>query len=119
MRKSGRRVGVANGGASKGKFVTRLPLPQLSPKAAEADTFNEFKTSLMSVGKTADDGNVSVFTKEDVKVYKEEDILITCKGEPILVGRRDEKGRYRIPLIQQRGQWQPKKPTKRSTQYFK
>ena len=39
LRKSGRRVGVANGGASKGRFVTRLPFPQLSPKAAEADTF--------------------------------------------------------------------------------
>ena len=76
-----------------------MPFPQLSPKAAEADTFCEFKTSLMSVGETADDGNVSIFTKEDVKVYKEEDILITCKGKPILIGRRDERGRYRIPLI--------------------
>ena len=72
----------------------------------------------MSVGKTADDGNVSVFTKEEVKVYKEEDILITCKGEPILVGRRDERGRYRIPLVQQRGQWKPKIPTKASKKYL-
>ena len=54
-------------------------------KAAEADTFDEFKTSLMSVGKTADDGKISVFTKDDVKVYKEQDILITCKGAPILM----------------------------------
>ena len=48
-----------------------MPFPQLSPKAAEADTFREFKTSLMSVGKTADDGNISVFTKEDVKCTRE------------------------------------------------
>ena len=89
LRQSKRRVGVANGGASKGKFVTRLPFPELSKKAAESDTFDEFKTSLMSVGKTADDSNVSVFTKEDVKIYKEEDGLITCKGEPILIGKRD------------------------------
>ena len=40
----------------------------------------------MSVGKTADDGNVSVFTKEAVKIYKEEDILIKCRGEPVLIG---------------------------------
>ena len=59
-----------------------------------------FKTSLMSVGKTADDGNVSVFTERDVKVYKEADVLITYKGKPTLVGRRDERGRYRIPLVQ-------------------
>ena len=30
--------------------------------------FEEFLTSLMSVVKTANDGNVSIFTKEDVKV---------------------------------------------------
>ena len=73
---------------------------------------------MMSVGKTADDGNVSVFTKEEVKIYKEEDILITCKGEPILVGRRDERGRYRIPLMHQRGQWKPRIPTKASKKYL-
>ena len=78
---------VANGEASKGKHVTALPFPQLSEKAAEADTFDEFKTSLMSVGNMADEGKVSVFTEEDVKIYKEEDVLIACKGEPILAGR--------------------------------
>ena len=57
----------------------------------------------MSVGKTSDDGNVLVFTKEGVKVYNEEDVLITCKSRPILVGKRDERGRYFIPLIQQKG----------------
>ena len=43
----------------------------------------------MSVGKTADDGNVSIFIKEDVKVYKEDDVPITCRGKPILIGKRD------------------------------
>ena len=62
LQESKRRVGVASGGTRKGKFVTRLPFPQLSPKTAEADTFSEFKTLLMSLGKTADDGNVSIFT---------------------------------------------------------
>ena len=81
--------------------MTKLPFPQLSKKAAEADTFDEFKTSLMSIGKATDDGNVSMFTKKDVKVYKEDDVLITCKGKPILAGRRDERGRYRIPCVQQ------------------
>ena len=86
---STKRVTVANAGASKGKYVTRLPFKLLSPSVAEADTFEYFPTSLMSVGKTSDDGNVSVFTKEDVKVYKDEDVLTTCKGKPILVGKRD------------------------------
>ena len=48
----------------------------------------------MSVGKMANDGTVSVFTKEGVKVFKEEDVLITCKGEPILIGIRDSHGQY-------------------------
>ena len=36
----------------------------------------------MSVGKTADDGNVSIFTREVVTVYKEEDVLITRQRKP-------------------------------------
>jgi hypothetical protein len=52
----------------------------------QADTFQGFPNSLMSVGNTADDGTVSVFTKEGVNVFKDEDMLITCKGEPILIG---------------------------------
>jgi hypothetical protein len=48
----------------------------------------------MSVGKTSDGGMVSVFTKEGVNVFKEEDVLITCKGEPILFSIRDNQGQY-------------------------
>ena len=43
--------------------------------------------SLMSVGKMANDGTVSDFTKGGVNVVKEEDVLITCKGESILIIR--------------------------------
>jgi hypothetical protein len=68
----------------------------------------------MSMGKTADDGTISIFTKDGVTVHKETDILIPCKGEPILIGLRDERGRYRIPLIQRRGQWQPRQPSKQA-----
>ena len=113
LRKSSKRVGVANGGTSQAKHVTALPFPNLSKQARQADTFDDFPHSLMSVGKTADDGTISIFTKDGVTVHKEQDVLIKCQGEPILVGVRDEQGRYRIPLLQTRGQWQPRKPTKR------
>ena len=109
---------MANGGTSIGEHVIKLPFPQLCQKAAKVDTFEEFPTSLMSVGKTADDGNVSIFTKEDVKVYKEDDVLVACKGKPIFIGRRDERGRYRIPLQQTRGQWCRRQPTKRSKKHL-
>ena len=52
--KSVKRVKGTNGGESKGKRMATLQFPQLSGKAAEADTFDEFKASLMSVGKIAD-----------------------------------------------------------------
>ena len=112
LRISDKKVVVSNGGACNGKYVTSLTLLQLSSKAAEADTFEEFPTSLMIVGKTADDGNVSIFTKDGVIIHKEEYVLITCQKNPILIGKRDERGRYRIPLTQDHGQWQPHRPTK-------
>ena len=68
---SSKKVGVANGGVCNGKYVTKLQFPQLSNRSAEADTFEEFPKYLMSVGKTADNGNVSIFTKEGVTLYKE------------------------------------------------
>ncbi len=68
----------------------------------------------MCVGKTSDDSTVLIFTEEGVNVFKEEDILITCKGEPILIGIRDNQGQYQIPLMQQRGYWQPRPPYKQA-----
>ena len=46
----------------------------------------------MRVGKMADDGNISISTKKGASVYKEEDVLITCKGEAILIGKQDKRG---------------------------
>ena len=109
-------VGVANSGTSMARHVSRLPFRQLSDRAASADTFNDFPSSLMSVGKTSDDGTISIFTKDGVTVHKEQDVLITYKGKPILIGIHDSKGRYCIPLMQQRGHWQPRRPSKKARQ---
>ena len=79
--------------------MTSLPFPLLSSKAQQADTFKEFPTSLMSVGKTADDGKISIFTKDGVTVHNETDVLITCKNKPLFIGVREEHGRYRIPFV--------------------
>ena len=87
--------------------ATELPLPLISKQVNKADSFADFPTSLMSLGETADDGIISVFTKEGVTIYNEKYILIMCKGTPMLIGTRDSHGRYRITLVQQQGQWQP------------
>jgi hypothetical protein len=114
LRPSTWQVGVANGGTSNAKYITQLPFQKLSAQMRQADTFHDFPTSFMSMGKTSDDGTVSVFTWEGVNVFKEEDVLITYKGEPIHIGIRDNQGRYQIPLMQQRGHWQPQCPSKQA-----
>ncbi|KAL7550761.1 hypothetical protein ACHAWF_013977 [Thalassiosira exigua] len=113
LRPSTKRVGVRNSSTSTGTHRMTLPFHKLSNKANEADSFDDFPYSLMSVGKVVDDNAMSIFMKHSAAAYKEEDALITCKGEPILVGVRNEHGRYRVPLIQQQDQWQPRVPTKR------
>ena len=62
--------------------------------------------------------NVSIFTHEKVQVYNEVDVLITCRGKPILIGKWGERGRYRIPLMQKRGHWGPRTPTKQSKKFL-
>ena len=103
LRPSTKRVGVANGTTCAATHVTALPFPNLSSAATRADTFDQFPTSLLSVGRISDDNTVSIFTRDGVSVHHETDVLITCQGAPILIGVRDDHGRYRIPLIQQRG----------------
>ena len=96
-----------NGGSSTVKHITQLPFKQISPKDNQASTFENFPTSLMSVRKTWDDGTFCIFTKDGITVHKEQDVLIICEGKVILIGVCDDQGRYCIPLIQQKGQWQP------------
>jgi hypothetical protein len=62
LRKASKRVAVANGETCKAKFVTHLPFHTLSTSAKQAETLTEFSHSLMSVGKTANDGMISIFT---------------------------------------------------------
>jgi hypothetical protein len=49
LKKSSKKVRVANGGTSKAKYVTCLPFHNILPRAATADSFDDFPTSLMSV----------------------------------------------------------------------
>jgi hypothetical protein len=116
LRSSSKQVAVANGQISNAIHESRLPFDKLSHTATKADTFHDFPQSLMSVGKVSDDGTLSIFTKDGVSVHREEDVLITCKGAPILIGVRDDHGRYRIPLTQHKGTWQPRIPSKRAKQ---
>jgi hypothetical protein len=70
----------------------------------------------MSIGKTCDDGTVAIFTQSGVTIIKDTDVLITCQGEPLLIGARDAHGRYRIPLTQHKRRWQSRRPSKKARQ---
>ena len=80
LRQSHKPVGVANGGTSMARHVSRLPFQRLSDRAARTDTFDNFPSLLMSMGKTSDNVTISIFTKDGVTVHKEQDVLITFKG---------------------------------------
>ena len=113
LRPSTKRVAVADGTVCRGKFETRLPIDGISDSAATADTFDNFKSTLISVGELANDGTVSVFTEDGVSVHKKEEVLILVKGKPILVGYRNSRGQYKVPLEYRKGQMAPIKPTRK------
>ncbi len=110
-------VGVANRGVNTRVNVNTLPFQKLSKKAVSEGTFNDFSSLLMSVGQVADDNNISIFTKDGVTVHNKQEVIITYRVKPILIGVQDNQGRYQIPLIPQKGQWQPQALTKVSTKY--
>jgi hypothetical protein len=51
LRQSTRKVRVANGQTSQAKNISTLPFHKLSAQARQADTFQDFPTSLMRMGK--------------------------------------------------------------------
>ncbi len=53
----------------------------------------------MSVGRVADQNEISMFTKDGVAVHHEKDVMIIGKGDLILLGVRGNKGQYRIPFM--------------------
>lgn len=85
-------VALANGTFHREWYQVKLMFKGLSKKYNRGNIFKQYNNYLLSVGKVYDDGNVSIFTREEVTVHKEEDILITCKGKPILAGVGNKYG---------------------------
>eukprot|EP00804_Cyclotella_cryptica_P003418 CCRYP_018558-RA/>CCRYP_018558-RA protein AED:0.36 eAED:0.21 QI:0/0/0/1/1/0.83/6/0/1396 len=92
LRPSTKRVGVANGNTCSAKHVTALPFPNLSPAATRADTFDQFPTSLISVGRLSDDNTVSIFTKMVSPSIARPACSSHAKECPFLLGSVTTKG---------------------------
>jgi len=75
LRLSSKQVGVANGNTCKEKYATRLPFPQLSKRATQANTFTNFPTSLMSVRKLPMTAP-SLSSPKPASPYTKTDVLI-------------------------------------------
>eukprot|EP00804_Cyclotella_cryptica_P008989 CCRYP_003095-RA/>CCRYP_003095-RA protein AED:0.22 eAED:0.22 QI:0/0/0/1/1/1/7/0/754 len=103
LQPSSKQVSVANGGTRKAHHVSHLPFPQLSTNAALADSFDDFPQPLMSVGKTCDNSTIAIFTQAGVTVHKETDVLLTCRGKPLLIGARDNV--WDMPSTEQAIKW--------------
>ncbi|KAL7537584.1 hypothetical protein ACHAWF_009173 [Thalassiosira exigua] len=88
-------VGMADGAPVPATEQGQLPLPQLKPKAREGDILPGLQNTLVSVGKMADAGYVTIFEPGDkgVAVYNEKDIRIDLSR-----GWRDHHGLWCIPL---------------------
>lgn len=91
LRKATKDIRVTNDATTKGKHESELLFAHLLLEARESTSFEEFSHSLISV------------TKTGATVHSKEDVLITYKGEAILIGRRGRQGRYHIPLVQHKG----------------
>jgi hypothetical protein len=102
LRPSSKQVAVANGQLSMAKHESRLSLTVFSPMPRKRTCSTISHKSLMSAGKVSDNGTISIFTRDGVTVHREEDVLVTCKGAPLLIGVRDEHGRYRVPSSETR-----------------
>ncbi|KAL7528095.1 hypothetical protein ACHAWF_002435 [Thalassiosira exigua] len=87
LRPSTKRVSMANGHISHRKQA-RLPFKGLSDAGARADSLDH------ECGQDRQRGAVSIFTRHGITAYKQSNVLITCRGELLLVDIHDEKGCY-------------------------
>lgn len=90
---TGPSVQVANGETIEPTKRAIIPLAsEFSTKAKVGHIFEGLKSgSLISLGQLCDDDCVALFTKYDVKIYKE--------GKVIIVGKRNaNNGLWNIPL---------------------
>ena len=89
----------ANGTESKAGKKAKLPYNMRMP-AVDADMVDDLaKNSLLSTGKLADADYVTVFTKDEVRIFDAEAAKFNVEGKMVLKGWRcNETGLWRIPL---------------------
>ena len=72
----GPRVHLPDGDIIASNGTGQLPIPGLSPSATTAHTFQNLKTSLLSIGQLCDDGCLAIFTKQKMYIIKDKNLLL-------------------------------------------
>jgi hypothetical protein len=96
----GIRVCSCTGGIIIGKAKGNLKLI-LPPRAHLANKM-KVNTLLLSVGQVADQGCVSVFTKEKVMICDENEIKIKLTAPPLVEGKRGRNGLWHVSIYNQK-----------------
>ena len=94
-------VGMPDGHVIQTTEKALLPQTQLRSEARDCDILPSLShNSLISVGKLADAGYVTLFMPggDGVEVYDERDIKFVVSGEAVLRGWRDKDGLWRVPM---------------------
>ena len=96
---SNKKVKMPNGQFERGGEQLEMRSSMHAP-ANKGDSIPGINTTLVSTGKLADAGYVSVFDQEEVNVYDVETTKVLTTNEPIWTGWRDKAtGLWRIPLV--------------------
>ena len=92
----------ANGTMSKAGKKAKLDYNMREP-ATDADTVPNLSTnSLLSTSKLADAGYITIFTKDEVKVFDGENVAIKVDGNAVMKGWRCPRTKlWRVPLKQE------------------
>ena len=99
---STKRVSMPDGRETKASEEALLPMTQLNDEARRCDILPALSTnSLISVSKLVAAGYTVIFDADDknVKVYQKEDIKFNPSAQPILRGWQEGNGLWRIPLV--------------------
>ena len=54
---------------------------------------------VISGNKVVDDGNMAILDGNKITMYADTNVFVLVKGKPILIGKQDKRGRFRVSLV--------------------
>ena len=54
---------------------------------------------VISGNKVVDDGNMAILDGNKITMYADTNVFVLVKGKPILIGKQDKQGQFRVSLV--------------------